>query len=78
MLDLAEWAHTAAADAEQCEAIEWKLQKFAPGPYSQYTPSFFGEEFNWAAEEALDWLREEVGDDWRGEAWGWTTNGAKG
>jgi HEAT repeat protein len=78
MLDLAEWAHTAAADAEQCEAIEWKLQKFAPGPYSQYPPSFFGEEFNWAAEEALDWLREEVGDDWRGEAWGWTTNGAKG
>jgi HEAT repeat protein len=75
MLELAEWAHIVPKDSEERELIKHKLQEFAPQfshtSYNsyifytsyQYNPSFFGEEFDWAAREALDWLEAEVGEE---------------
>jgi ethanolamine ammonia-lyase large subunit len=52
MLGVADLAHTAALDAEQRDEITNKLQRFTD-------INFFGEDFSWAAQEALDWLEQQ-------------------
>ena len=49
MLYIADLAHTAASDAKQRDEITSKLQSFVD-------VTFFGENFSWAAREALNWL----------------------
>jgi HEAT repeat protein len=52
MLDLVDLAHTAADTPSQQEEITDQLSQF-----TQF--DFFGEDFTWAAQEALNWLAEQ-------------------
>jgi hypothetical protein len=58
MLDLAEQAHTAANDTDQQDKIRKQWQTFSYLPDSDI--NFFSEDFTWAAQEAVDWLEEEI------------------